>query len=218
MKIDDFLHLARCSLHPQLRHYSSNVLQDRGIFSHLSSYWDLPKAFRNHCDEAFDQTGPTGYLSWDGKCVFSFEGISTFGAYSALLRNLYVPRAYRGQGVCNDTLSQIALVAESSRTCVVAIVHPFEISGIATCLEAAIEAMHGMSSAISYVSDPNLQIAMNGRFKKAGFRNCDLRDTMSDSGAATIPLANQWIFVPTGVAPSLLASIADRFVNEGRDE
>jgi hypothetical protein len=33
----------------------------------------------------------------------------------------------------------------------------------------------------------------------------------------TIPLTNQWIFVPSNVDQKFLASLADRFVNEAVD-
>jgi hypothetical protein len=55
---------------------------------------------------------------------------------------------------------------------------------------------------------------MNKRLRKAGFRNCDLRDSMSEHGGKTIPLTNQWIFVPRSVDTLFLASITDRFVSE----
>ena len=55
---------------------------------------------------------------------------------------------------------------------------------------------------------------MNKRLRKAGFRNCDLRDSMSEHGSKSVPLANQWIFVPRSVDTLFLAGLADRFVNE----
>jgi hypothetical protein len=208
---DEFVHRMRCSLHPQLRHYSFASLKDPAAYWHLVDYWNLPESFRRECDNTFQATGTTGYYSWESKCVFSFDSLTPPSPYVALLRNIFVPKEHRGQYCCMEALSQITRVAESSATCILAIVHPFAIHTEKDSIEAAIDALHRTSGGISYVSGETAKQAMNARLKKVGFRNCDVRDSMLD---LTIPVANQWIFVPTSVAPAFLATISDRFVNE----
>lgn len=214
---DDFIHRLHCSMHPQLRHYSFTALKDPAEYRHHLRYWSLPDSFRAECNKTFQATGTTGYYSWNGKCVFSFDCLLNPCPHAVLLRNIYVPREYRGQHCCTDTLSQITRVAESSGTCIVAIVHPFEISTDHLGLKAVVDALHRSEHGISYVGDKTAKCAMNARLKKAGFCNCDLRDSMSPHGEATIPLTNQWIFLPKSVDQQYLASISKRLVNESVD-
>lgn len=212
--VDDFLHRMRCSLHPQLRHYSYEFLKDPDEYNHHVRYWNLPASFRKECDNAFQATERTGYFSWNGKCIFSFDCLTPPSHHAALLRNIFVRKEHRGQHCCTETLAEIVRVAESSATCIVAVVHPFEIYTDKEGIAAVIDALHGSSYDVAYVSDETAQQAMNARLRKAGFRNCDLRDSMMD---ITIPLTNQWIFVPSNVDQQFLASLADRFVNEVGD-
>lgn len=211
---DAFLHRMRCSLHPQLRHYSYESVKDPDEYSYLLRYWNLPESFRKQCGKAFQATGTTGYFSWKGKCVFSFDCLKPPSPHAALLRNIFVPKEYRGQHCCTETLAEIARVAEASATCIVAVVHPFEIYAANKDIAVAIDALHSSAHEVAYVSDETAQQAMNTRLRKARFRNCDLRDSMMD---LTIPLTNQWIFVPSNVDQPFLASLADRFVNEAVD-
>jgi hypothetical protein len=211
---DDFLHRMRCSLHPQLRHYAYESLKDPDEYSHRVRYWNLPESFRKECGNAFQATGTTGYFSWNGKCVFSFDCLTPPSPHAALLRNIFVPKEHRGQHCCTETLAEMVRVAESSATCIVAVVHPFEIYAAKEGITAAIDALHRSSHDVAYVSDETAQHAMNARLRKAGFRNCDLRDSMMD---ITIPLTHQWIFVPSNVDQPFLASLTDRFVNEAVD-
>ncbi|NDE17086.1 hypothetical protein EBZ80_19370 [bacterium] len=211
---DDFLHRMRCSLHPQLRHYSYESLKDPDEYTHHLRYWNLPESFRKECGNVFQTTGTVGYFSWKSKCVFSFDCLTPPSPHAALLRNIFVPKEHRGQHCCTATLAEIVRVAESSATCIVAVVHPFEIYTAKEGIAAAIDALHRSSHEVAYVSNEMAQQAMNARLKKAGFRNCDLRDSMMD---ITIPLTNQWIFVPSNVDKPFLAGISDRFVNEAVD-
>jgi len=211
---DDFLHRMRCSLHPQLRHYSYESLKDPDEYTHHLRYWNLPESFRKECGNVFQTTGTVGYFSWKSKCVFSFDCLTPPSPHAALLRNIFVPKEHRGQHCCTATLAEIVRVAESSATCIVAVVHPFEIYTAKEGSAAAIDALHRSSHEVAYVSNEMAQQAMNARLKKAGFRNCDLRDSMMD---ITIPLTNQGIFVPSNVDKPFLAGISDRFVNEAVD-
>jgi len=208
---DDFLHQIRCSLHPQLRHYSYESLKDPDEYSHRLRYWTLPESFRKECGNAFQATGITGYFSWNGKCVFSFDCLTPPSPHAALLRNIYVPKRHRGQNCCIGTLAEIVRVAESSATCIVAVVHPFEIYADNDGVAAAVDALHRSTHAFAYVSDETAQQAMNTRLRKAGFCSCDLRDSVMD---ITTPLTNQWIFLPQSVDQEFLASISERLVNE----
>lgn len=217
-KIDEYIHLIRCSNYPQLRHFSSDTLEDEETCSHLLGYWSLREEFRNECRRFFTEARTLGYFTWREKCAFSFTNSSQLSPHAALLRNIFVPRPLRGQNACGDTLSQIVKIAEATGICIVAVVHPFELSASASSLESAIDAMHGGPDGNWYVSDPILQSAMNGRFRKAGFVNFDLRVAMSPHGATTIPLENQWMFVPQTVDQSFRASISGSFVNECSDE
>lgn len=211
---DAFLHRMQCSLHPQLRHYSYESLKDPVEFSHRLRYWNLPASFLKECSNTFQTAGTTGYFSWNGKCVFCFDCLSPPSPHAALLRNIFVPKEHRGQHCCAETLAEIVRVAEASATCIVAVVHPFEIYTAKEGIAAAVDALHRSAHAVAYVRDETAQQAMNARLRKAGFRNCDLRDSMMD---ITIPLTNQWIFVPSNVDQEFLASLADRFVNEAVD-
>lgn len=215
---DDILLRLRCSLHPQLRHYAPELLKDPADFRHQLDYWNLPESFRRECNAAFQATGTTGYYSWNSKCVFSFDSLTPPSPHAALLRNIFVPKEYRGQHCCTEALSQIVRVAESSATCILAIVHPFELCTEKDGIEAAIDALHRSLTGLSYVSSETAKQAMNARLKKAGFLNCDLRSTMSDDGAATIPVKQQWIFVPKNVAQPFLTEISSRLVNEVGDD
>jgi hypothetical protein len=146
--------------------------------------------------------------------VFSFDCLTPPSPHAALLRNIFVPKEHRGQHCCTETLAEIVRVAESSATCIVAVVNPFEIFADKGGIKAAIDALHRSTCGVAYVSNETAQQAMNARLKKAGFRNCDLRDSMMDM---TIPLTNQWIFVPNNVDKPFFASLANRFVNEAVD-
>lgn len=211
---DELLHHLRCSLHPQLRHYAPEALRDLDDFRHHLDYWNLPECFRRKCDEAFQKTGTIGYFHWQGRCLFSFDTLSPPCSHAVLLRNVFVPKKHRGKHSCTEALSQIVRVAESCGICILAIVHPFEIRTDKDDIEAGVEALHRSAHDVWYVSSQTAQAAMNARLRKAGFLNFDMRDSMSEHGATTIPLTNQWIFVPQGVDQAFLASIQDRFVNE----
>lgn len=216
---DDLFRQMHCSMHPQLRHYSPESLKDPAELRHQLDYWSLPESFRKECDEAFQATGTTGYYSWNSRCLFSFDSLTPRSPHAALLRNIFVPKEYRGQHCCTEALSKIVHVAESSATCILAIVHPFEIcTEHLDDLKSAIDALHRSPHGISYVSNETATRAMNARLRRAGFRNCDLRSTMSDHGATTIPVTHQWIFVPQSVHPSFLSQISSRLVNEVGDE
>jgi hypothetical protein len=215
---DHFFHRLHCSLHPQLRHYSPNALSDPADYWHELDYWNLPESFRKECNAAFQATKTSAYFSWEEKCVFSFSTLTPPCPHAALLRNIFVPKPHRGHHYCTQALEQIVRVAESSAVCILAIVHPFEIHSEGCSIDDAIDALHRSAHGISYVSDEAATQAMNTRLKKAGFRNCNLLDSMSDHGIATIPLTHQWLFVPRKVDKSFLAGIAGRFVSEAVDD
>jgi hypothetical protein len=212
--MDDFFRRLQCSLHPQLRHYCFDSLRDTGHLNQQLDYWNLPDGFRRECERVFLPTGLTGLFALQDKCVFSFDTLSTPCREAVLLRNIFVLRQHRGQHVCTDALVQIVKVAEATSTCILAIVHPFEIDTTEAGVKAVAEVLCGTKEGMAYVGDVRLQNAMNSRLKKAGFRNVDMRDFMSDYGGSSIPLANQWVFVPQSVDPAFLRGIADRFVNE----
>jgi hypothetical protein len=215
---DDLLYRLHCSMHPQLRHYSANSLKDSGEYRHVLDYWNLPESFRRECEAAFQKTATTAYYSWDERCVFSFGTLTPPCPHAALLRNIFVPKEHRGRRCCKEALSRIANVAEASATCILAIVHPFEIHTESHDLRVAIDALHRSAHGISYLNSKDATQAMNTRLKTAGFLNCDLRDSMSSYGIDTIPITNQWIFIPSTVDKPFLASIASRLVNEAVDD
>jgi hypothetical protein len=218
VSFDAMIHDLRCSLHPQLRHYSPYSLRDEIHFRRQFDYWNLPESLRQACDDVFQQTGTTGYYGWENKCVFSIDSLSPPCPNVVLLRNIYVLKKYRGQQFCTKTLAQLVQVAESTDICILAIVHPFEIRFDNDTLEGAVDALHRSETGVWYVGDELAQEAMNARLKKAGFRNCDLRDRLSLAAAKRIPLRNQWIFVPKGVDRNFLTSIEFRLVNEEVNE
>jgi hypothetical protein len=211
---DDLFHQLRCSMHPLLRHYSAEALNNPANYGHALDYWNVPVTFRRECEKSLESTGITGYFAWKNKCLFSFDSTSPASPHAALLRNIFVPKEYRGQRVCMEALAQIVSAAEAAGTCILAVVHPFDIYGENVGLKAALEALHRTGKGFLHVDDAEPQHAMNKRLRKAGFRNCDLRDSMSEHGGKTIPLTNQWIFVPRSVDTLFLASITDRFVSE----
>lgn len=212
--MDNVFRRLHCSLHPQLRHFCFDVLRKAGRLEQQLDYWNLPDGFRRECERKFLPTGVTGFFALKDKCVFSFDTLSTPCREAVLLRNIFVLKQHRGQHVCTDALEQIVGVAEATSTCVLAVVHPFEIDTSEAGVKAVAEVLCGMREGMAYVGDHSLQAAMNGRLKKAGFRNCDMRDSMSHYGASSIPLANQWICVPRSADQVFLRGIADRFVNE----
>lgn len=214
---DDLFHRMRCSLHPQLRHYSPESLKDPYEFRYQLDYWNIPESFRRECDAAFQATGTTGYYTWKSKCVFSFNSLTPPSAHAVLLRNIFVPKEHRGKHYCTEALSQIARIAECSATCILAIVNPFEMCSEAHGTEAAIDALHRSLHGIWYVSDETAKQAMHGRLKKAGFRTCDLRGITPYLGN-NVPVGDQWIFVPDSVDQSFLADISSLLVNEGVDD
>jgi hypothetical protein len=215
---DDFLHRLRCSMHPQLRHYSAESLKDDAEYRHVLEYWNLPESFRRECEATFQGTGTTAYYSWNEKCVFSFSTLTPPCTHAALLRNIFVPKEHRGQHCCTEALSRIVSVAEASATCILAIVHPFEIHAESRDLNAAIDALHRSAYDVSYVSSSGAIDAMNTRLKRAGFVNCDLRDSMSNYGIETIPITRQWIYLPSTLDKPFSASLASRLVNEVVDD
>jgi hypothetical protein len=211
---ENLFHQIRCSMHPLLRHFSQESLKDPAKYGQALDYWNLPVAFRRECEKRFDSTSIPGYFQWKGKCLFSFDSLSFSGSHAALLRNIFVPKENRGQRVCKEVLAQITGVAESTGTCILAVVHPFEIHGSSIGLKGAIEVLHGTGTGFAHVEDKEPQIAMNQRLRMAGFRNYDFRDSMSEHGSKSIPITNQWIFVPHSVDKLFLAGISDHFVNE----
>lgn len=212
--MDDFFRRLQCSLHQQLRHYSFDSLRDAGTLSQQLDYWNLPDGFRRECERVFRPTGVTGFFSVKGTCVFSFDPLSPPCREAVILRNIFVLREHRGQHLCTEALDLIVKVAETTSTCILAIVHPFEIETTEAGVKAVAEVLCGAKEGMAYVNTPSLQAAMNSRMSKAGFRNIDMRDFMSDYGSSSIPLANQWLFVPVGVDQAFLRGISERFVNE----
>jgi hypothetical protein len=211
---DDFFRRLECSLHQQLRHYSFDCLRESGNLSQQLDYWNLPDGFRRECERMFCPTGVTGFFSMRGTCVFSFDTLSTPCREAVILRNIFVLREHRGQHLCTEALAQIVKVAEASSTCILAIVHPFEIHTDQAGELGIVEVLRGTNEGLTYQNHPDLQNAMNSRMMKAGFRNIDMRDFMATEGSDSIPLANQWIFVPQSVDQAFLRGISDRFVNE----
>lgn len=211
---NDIFYQLRCSMHPLLRHFSAEALKDPANFGHDLDYWNVPMAFHRECEKHLEKTRISGYFTWKSKCLFSFGSSLSASPHAALLRNIFVPKEYRGQHICMEALAQILGAAESAGTCIVAVVHPFEIYGENIGLQAALESLHLTGKGFNHVDNAEPQQAMNKRLRKAGFRNCDLRDSMSEHGSKSVPLANQWIFVPRSVDKLFLAGLADRFVNE----
>lgn len=129
-----------------------------------------------------------------------------------LLRSLFVFPQYRGNGVCSTSLRICTEIADMTGCCIVAVCNPFSVA--LTDDPDTQKKWLSEGFLLEYDGDyKEEQSRMGRRFRKAGFENWDISETIQNKQRCTPN--DTFIYIPKNANTDFVEAIKHRFLITG---
>ncbi|WP_417394115.1 hypothetical protein [Gimesia chilikensis] len=155
-----------------------------------------------------------GLLTYQGQAVLNFDIVLGLGEDRQseniiLLRSVFVFPEYRGNGVCSTVLQICTEIADVTGCCIVAVCNPFSVA--LTDNPDTQKKWLSEGFLLEYEGDyKGEQARMGRRFRKAGFENWDISETIQNKQRCTPN--DTFIYVPKNADADFVEAIKHRFL------